>query len=511
MIDFAKRYLQALGSPDGGALFDLHAAEAPLLIDGKMVARGVADRDAFVASHQAALAGLRAGQSGFPDRGEPTLDSWDPAGVLRFSVPDPQRDAPARVAMGLVQEAGEWRIGWVTIADGPPRDYAWGRAAALGDFPFLPSQQVSRSRDWLDLAYRRRYRLGRPTLHFLPGANFGCHATSSCCRERYEISVPPEAQAFLDALPWEGEEAHLRGVQLASKADGNLMLKAPGEVCRFLDGKGHCRIHARLGTPVFAPCVKYPVQFVEVPDGVAVSLNFRCGSACEGFGPPLEEQADELYNRLALGGMSGMPDALLLAHDRATDWDGLAAAEQDLLTALQGPGEIWRRLWVGLRALEARVAGEIPDLARYAVEALPPLPDPADTREELQVLLGHISLASPELAHIEHVYPRAHPLMAQERVAQFLANFIHSKYLTYILDLSTAANTAVLLYALVLALETATGPEGPQANTWIAKGALPSPLVLGPTLLGVISANPARLAELGTPALGLGFLRALAT
>ena len=63
-----------------------------------------------------------------------------------------------------------------------------------------------------------------------------------CCKHDYEITLPPEAQMLIDAVPWDRIQPQLSGVRLPVRPDGRLQLKTLNEHCRFLGAHNQCLI-----------------------------------------------------------------------------------------------------------------------------------------------------------------------------------------------------------------------------------------------------------------------------
>jgi len=80
----------------------------------------------------------------------------------------------------------------------------------------------------------------------LRDARFSCHMSTACCKHDFEITLPPEAQLVIDAMPWETLQPQLSGTRLRVRADGKLQLKELSETCRFLCTQGRCLIHQTL-------------------------------------------------------------------------------------------------------------------------------------------------------------------------------------------------------------------------------------------------------------------------
>jgi hypothetical protein len=426
----------------GGAFYDLHAPEAMLLVDGKAVPRAAVAREAFAASHAAADGAW------LPAAGAAETD-WhgDPEqGVAHVSL----AEGAARLALGLRRLDGAWCVAFATVVD-EPVGFEKGLALALAEFPYLEGLPEARYRAWPDLAYRRRFAAPRPALGFLPEARFGCQSLSTCCKTEWEIIVPPEAQAFVDALPF--------GEKLDAKEDGRLVVKRRMEACRFLDADRRCKIHAYLGTPVFTPCVEFPVRFTETEAGMDVSLSFTCGTARGGIGPSLESRSDDLWRRYAQAGPNFVAKPRL-TRDQDVAWPDFRAAEAELLAVLRIHAlPLHRRLWIGTRLLEARLAGGPGDVDAFGLELLAPLAGPERQFIEIYLpyLVGVTAMLDDEMAPATALRFGSTRIHDEAKVAYWFENVLFAKDLSTQFGLVTANALLTVLYAFVAALETARG------------------------------------------------------
>jgi len=152
------------------------------------------------------------------------------------------------VAVGARTTEGVPRIVWCTLAE---RVESWsfedGLLQALADYPWMGKADPAVPRALLDAGCFRRY--WRPPVQFnsLPDARFSCQMSTACCRHDYEITLPPEAQLLIDAMPWHRLNPTLTGTRLPQRPDGKLQLKRPEETCRFLGPLNLCLIHQALG------------------------------------------------------------------------------------------------------------------------------------------------------------------------------------------------------------------------------------------------------------------------
>jgi hypothetical protein len=515
-----SRFLAARSDAEGGfELWTLHSLDAWLMVAGQPVKRADTDAEALSASHRRALAGLREISSGFPDGSGASPLAWQPAdatdsrGVAFFGMHDAWRDVTLEVAFGAIKEDGKWRISFTALVDGA-REGGFERwsAGALAEFPFVGGQQSVINRDWLDLAYRRRFRKGRPPLLVPEGLRFTCQGTSRCC-VHFEIPLLPVAQAFVDALPATVFGAGPIDRHLEPRDDGLVLLKRENTRCRFLDDANRCRIHALLGTPVFPDCVAYPFHFTQTAAGVAVGASLQCPTVRDNVGAVTSEQVEDLYDRLSHMGATPMPEMLALGTDHPVDAADYEAAHADVAAALALDIRTDLRLWAALIALQARREGQTPDLVSAMQAPVPPLStNPRlDGEHPLTWLLGLLAAGRPKLGLGDNPpLPVATSLANERQFAAWLGLVHQTRVYAYTFDLVAATNVLVVMYALGLALEVAHGRGEVPEGSWNALGGAVSHLSIARLLASVYESDEKR-AELGNPALGLNFLRALAT
>jgi hypothetical protein len=515
-----SRFLIARADADGGhELWSLHSLDAWLMVEGQPIKRADTDAEALSASHRLALAGLRKISSGFPDGSPATPLAWQQAaatpasGVAFFGLQDAWRDTPLEVALGVVEEDGQWRIAFMALVDGD-REGGFERwaAGALAEFPFVAGQQSVINRDWLDLAYRRRFRKGRPPLLVPPGLRFTCQGTSRCC-VHFEIPLQPVAQAFVDALPASVFGAGPIDRHLEPREDGLVLLKRENTRCRFLDEANRCRIHALLGTPVFPDCVAYPFHFTQTSEGVAVGASLQCPTVRSNVGAITQDQVEDLYDRLSHMGATPMPAVLAIGADHPVEAADYEAAHADVAAALALDVRTDLRLWAALKALQARREGQAPDFVAALQAPIPPLPTGhrVDSEHPLTWLLGVLAAGRPKLGLGDNPpLPVAAALADERQFAAWLALVHQTRVYAYTFDLAAATNVLVVMYALGLALEAAHGRDKVPEGSWNALGGAVSHLSIA-RLLASVYADGEKRTELGNPALGLEFLRALVT
>lgn len=302
------------------------------------------------------------------------------------------------LGFGLRLEAGSWRISW-TLLEEALGEGSWhqGPARMAGQLFLMPHLQQVAPRSIYDLAWLRTGGLPDLRFHALPEARFGCHGSATCCRQGFTIHLPPEAQAFLDALPWgaEGLEPPPEGHRLPLGPKG-LLLKGGEEACRFLTPAGGCRIHAWLGEQPIPVCATYPVEFTEHPDGIDVAVLESCPSARRSQGPLLLEEGrhGDWRHRWSLSRRHALR-SYHLAPGQPGTWPEFRAAEAAILDALGRPGGVAERLWWAQQAL-AEHLGE---------EALGPKPEASPEHRAVGLAwlwrsLGPLSLDRPAPARL---------------------------------------------------------------------------------------------------------------
>ncbi|MEB3283676.1 MAG: hypothetical protein VKN33_00100 [Candidatus Sericytochromatia bacterium] len=294
--------------------------------------------------------------------------------VVWFRCNETNTEQPLCVATGWKCQAGRWLISWMTVQ---PTQASWsfaqGRMMAAADAAYIEGARFLTPRTWLDLGWYRVHGHRKPTLDILPGARFACHNSSACCRIGFNVKVPAHAQHVIDAIPWERHAPHLAGTRLPAADDKQLLLKNSDETCRFLDEKGHCRIHAACGRAVFHVCATYPIFFIDTPDGVDVTGSQTCSSFRGGLGPLLEERHEDLYARLALTPRDTSEQTYFIDNEnKTTSWEHFRHLEKSLVNILlQEELPLAERLWQGCLLFdqeEDHTGGKYPDRP-YAPQA----------------------------------------------------------------------------------------------------------------------------------------------
>jgi len=475
--DVFDAFLGALCDPEGGdALYEMHAADAIVRYpEGSGPARGI-ERAAFAHAHREI--NLR-GQDSLPrftcaKRLDVPVDIDAAESVLWFEVIETREQRSLIAALGLKIVDGMPRIGWCTLA---ARVESWsygdGALQSVADYPWMRTTEPARARALLDASYFRRHWRASVEFRTLPDARFSCQMSTDCCKHDFEITLPPEAQLVIDAIPWQAVKPELMGIQLPMRPDGQLQLKTQNEPCRFLGAQHQCLIHQTLGRQPFGPCSVFPFAFAQTPEGIAVSMSPICGASRRGMGLPLAAREDDLRERL----MQAEPrraDGFRLAPGVEISWEQFRDIEKglcDVLAAQELP--MRRRLYVGARLLGALRNSEPIDMNRWLGD--PPVEITSELREALRGMLTKVlgwdratlralpQMIPPKLAALEVLEPTV--------VARILQNTLFCKTYSYPFDLTTAYNFLIVLYLLALVMQVAS--NGPLTDAmWQELGSL---------------------------------------
>ncbi|MHB1871696.1 MAG: YkgJ family cysteine cluster protein [Steroidobacteraceae bacterium] len=468
-------FLEQLQDPDGGrALYALHAPDAPVRCGAGIAAACSITAEAFAVAHRDISRSGAADLPRFTAGPLCELQAAAPQAVAWFEVQE--HDAPRHLYVALGVRAGteDLRIVWCTPSEQIlPWSFEDGLRQSLADYPWVRAGKPAAARALLDAGYFRRY--WRPPLVIvtLPDARFSCQMSTACCRHDYEITLPPEAQLLIDALPWQRLAPQLVGTRLPVRADGMLQLKSPEETCRFLGADNHCRIHQVLGRQPFGACCVFPFSFARTPEGIAVGLSPICGSARVGLGIAPQERIEDLRERL-IHAEPRASEVFRLTPERAILWEPFRDIEKGLCDCLAAQDlPLRRRLYVGARLLGALAEGGPIDVATWQVEPLPLLRD--DLRAAIHGMLAR--LLGWNRAVLREL-PRDIPAdLAQREVrepailAGILRNTLFCKVYSYPLDLTSAHNYLIVLYLLTLLMQRACdGPLPPRM--WRELGSL---------------------------------------
>ncbi|MBW4052916.1 MAG: hypothetical protein HIU85_15930 [Proteobacteria bacterium] len=471
-----REYLAALGDAEGGAAFHrLHAADAPVRHAQGIGRAGAIDCAEFSRTHRdISIEGAQrlprfAGPSLLqtPERSEASES------VCWFEVHESGEGRSLVVALGTRMSSGVPRIVWCTMADRvEPWSFQEGLRQALADYPWMRKSEPAQARALLDAGYYRRY--WRPQVRFssLPDARFSCQMSAACCRHDYEITLPPEAQLLIDAMPWREIDPALAGTRLPQRPDGKLQLKRLDETCRFLDRRGLCLVHQTLGRQPFGACCVFPFSFARTPESIAVGASPICGSVRAGLGVGFQEREEDLRERL-VHAEPRSAEAYRLAPGIEIPWERFRDIEKalcDCLAASDTP--MRRRLHVAARLLGALKGQQPIELDTWIAEPLPVIA--AELREAIRGMLARI--VGWDRAALRRLPPEIPPDLCNREVlepailAQVLRNTLFCKVYSYPFDLTTAHNHLVVLYLIALVMQAAATPLTPQM--WRELGSL---------------------------------------
>ena len=444
-------FLAALADPEGGdALLALHTDDAPVRYPEGVGPAVDIEPDQFAATHHALSL-----------QGQDALPRFHRVSLLTATENVTWFEVETREQRHLVLALGtrNARIGWCTLAARVANwSYRDGLLHSVADYPWMRTTEPARARALLEASYFRQHWRSPVRFSTLPDARFSCQMSTDCCRHDFEITLPPEAQRVVDAMPWETLRPELVGTRLPLRSDGNLQLKTLNETCRFLGAQSQCLIHQTLGRQPFGPCSVFPFALARTPDGVAVAMSPICGAARRGLGVALSEREADLRERVAQSDPR-RPEGFRLAPGTDISWEQFRDTEKvlcDILAAQELP--VRRRLFLGARLLGALKDNETVDMNRWLGE--PPVALTAELRDAIRGMLVRVlgwdratlralpQNVPPDLARLEVVEPGV--------VAGILQNTLFCKTYSYPYDLTTAYNFLILLYLLTLVMQEAS-------------------------------------------------------
>jgi hypothetical protein len=459
-----RDFLAALCQPEGGSeLHRMHAADAPVRHARGVGAAAGIDRNEFARAHRDIS--IHGGER-LPRFTEPVFlqakASPDAAeSVGWFEVAEGREGRRLVIALGARATGSGAQIVWCTLADRvEPWSFRDGLLQALADYPWMLKSEPAVARALLDGGYFRRYWRAPVRFTSLPDARFSCQMSAACCRHDYEITLPPEAQQLIDALPWPALNPALAGTRLPQRPDGRLQLKSVNETCRFLGPRNLCLVHQTLGRQPFGPCCVFPFSFARTPEGIAVGLSPICGSVRLGLGIPPQEREEDLRERL-VHAEPRVAEAYRLAPGVEIPWERFRDVEKALCDCLAaGEVPMRRRLYVGSRLLGALQSSQPIDLDAWLAE--PPATITDELRQAIRGMLARI--IGWDRAALRRLPRELPPDLSQAEVreaavlSQILRNTLYCKVYSYPFDLTTAHNHLVVLYLLALVMQSAAAP-----------------------------------------------------
>ncbi|MHB8816792.1 MAG: hypothetical protein ACYDAE_26495 [Steroidobacteraceae bacterium] len=464
LTQLLREFLAALCDSEGGSsLHRMHTADAPVRHARGVGPAGRIDEVEFALAHRAIS--LQGGDR-LPAFSDPVLlrataspDALDSIGWFEVSQTGAERRHV--VALGARPIEGVSRIVWCTLADRvEPWSFADGLLQALADYPWMHKVDPAVPRALLDAGYFRRYWRAPIRFSSLPDARFSCQMSTVCCKHDYEITLPPEAQLLIDAMPWQRLSPALSGTRLPQRPDGKLQLKGLDETCRFLGPHNLCLIHQTLGRQPFGACCVFPFSFACTPEGIAVALSPICGSVRMGLGINPQQREEDLRERL-VHAEPRSADAYRLAPGVEIPWERFRDIEKGLCDCLAaGDIPLRRRLYIGARLLGALKDNQPVNVSAWLAES--PAVIDAELREAIRSMIARI--VGWERAALRRL-PREVPadlfaLEVQEAasLALILRNTLFCKVYSYPFDLTTAHNHLIVLYLLALTMQAAGTP-----------------------------------------------------
>jgi Fe-S-cluster containining protein len=462
LLALFDQFLIALCDPDAGqALYRMHAADAAVRHADGMRAAADVDPESFSRAHRELSLRGREVLPGFsrPALLHAPLDPGAAETVWWFELTETGQQRSLVAALGVRAQAGAQRIGWCTLAARvEPWCYRDGLLQSLADYPWMRLTEPSPARALLDASYFRRYWRAPVNFSTLPDARFSCQMSTACCKHDFEITLPPEAQLIIDAMPWQTLQPQLSGTRLRLRPDGKLQLKELNETCRFLGTHRQCLIHQTLGRQPFGPCAVFPFAFAQTPEGIAVSLSPICGSTRLGIGIAPLEREDDLRERLVQA-EPRRANGYRLSPGVEISWENFRDIEQALRDFLATDTlPMRRRLYVGTRLLGALSRNEPLDSNRWLSE--PQVEITGELREAVHGMLGKVlGWDRAVLRSLPKIIPSElfkREVQQSPIVVRILQNVLFSKVYSYPFDLTTAHNFLIVLYLLTLIMQAAS-------------------------------------------------------
>ena len=446
-----------MGDTDGGSRFyHLHAPCAAIRSGEGVRPAAEVDPVDFAAAHRDISL---SGHETLPTfHREAILETSDDQSVAWFQVSEARGEFSLPVAVGFVDGA----IGWCAVSPQVKRwSYQDGLLQSLGNYPWMRNGTPATPRSMLDASFFRYYWRAPLTFQTLPDARFNCMMSTVCCKHDYEITLPPEAQMLIDAVPWTRVQPQLTGTQLPVRPDGKLQLKKLNEHCRFLGSQRQCLIHQTLGRQPFGPCSVFPFSFAHTPEGISVAMSPICGAARRGIGVPPLHREEDLRERFVQS-EARRAEQFRLAPEMEIPWQTFRDVEKALCDLLVEPAiPLRQRLYLCTRLLASLRNAEPLDMNQWVNESPAPISD--ELREALRGMLVRVlgwdraalrglpSVIPPTLADLE-----ANETSVLVRILQ---NTVFSKVYSYPFDLTTALNFVIVLYVMALLMQVAS-PDG---------------------------------------------------
>lgn len=89
--------------------------------------------------------------------------------------------------------------------------------------------------------------------------NWSCQSCGECCRGYHLVRISPEEKQRIEGQDWAAADGVDPDEMIVAEGDRFRLGHQSSGACVFLDDKGRCRIHARLGEPAKPlACRLYP-------------------------------------------------------------------------------------------------------------------------------------------------------------------------------------------------------------------------------------------------------------
>ncbi len=179
----------------------------------------------------------------------------------------------------------------------------------------------------------------------------GC---GQCCRG-WEIDVDEKTYETLSKVDWAAVSDRFKNRKIfVESKSGKKFFELVDKTCIFLDGDNGCAIHKKLGYGTKAhTCKRYPVNFLETPDGILVRLSFVCPSVLKNSGQPLSEQLDYIKEIFGTSERDyhSISGQVLLDEETSIPWEKYITLETALLGLLDSGGHYEDSLRAGAKFL----------------------------------------------------------------------------------------------------------------------------------------------------------------
>lgn len=302
-----QQFLLSSGPPyDFAAHFDTLAPGAMVLIGAHTVLRSEIDRQTYVTRMRAFMDMAGITELGPAFTLERHLD-WQPdetGGTLLASIRELKTKTSHGAAFRLEGESWLVRAACLQNKPLPPADVVVARGLAefaywrpATDHDVWPMQAIG-------LGYLRRHTVSTEPLHALPESRFTCQGRGFCCGQigQWQVTVHANALKAVTAMPWTG--LGITGPQFEDGGgrlrDGNVAQMAGcGDNGCAAHVEGRCTLHQSVGWQPIEPCLVFPYQFMDTPDGISVTHSFLCHTVGENQGLPLAAQEADVRLRLA--------------------------------------------------------------------------------------------------------------------------------------------------------------------------------------------------------------------